>query len=662
MNNYCLKRKIYLVLIGLISVMEVVSQEKNFSDIMLSIVEEMALNDQDQSAAEIFLDQLNALAEDPVPINSGDESELTRLFFLNEFQIKSIKDYVTTTGRIVSPYEIALIPGFDRQTAEIMTPFIVFDDNTDSKKGSRVLRNNILINFTVRPDVTDSAHEGSAWKILSKYKISKGKIASGFTLEKDAGEKLLEGNPPLPDFFSGYISYSSERILKKIIFGDFAARYGIGLNLNTSIRTGFLINSTGFMPVRNELKQYTSTDENNFLRGLATELEFKDLNLSLFFSYKKTDATVKMSDDSSSFYISSLYKAGIHNTASLMKKKDAVSEMLTGINITYDFGKMRAGALWSLNKFSIPYYADKKDPENLFKMYGSENQIFSFYYNRMFGKLLVFGEISANNINKTAIIQGITLRPDDRLTINMIYRNYSPRFISLHGNAPGRGSSVSNEKGVTGNFTFEAAKHLFISAACDLSYFPWIKYRCYFPSKAVRQEIRMKYNPTDALNFEISFLNNIYENNLPNRQGVPGIERTCTGSFKIQTRYSLSDDMTLTTRADFRVVAPSGSKGMLLLQDVFYRFRPVPLSLWFRYCIFRSSDWDSRLYAYENDLLYSYNISALSGEGIRTYLMMKWELGDLSEIRLKYGLTTSLTENYKCNNKNEFRMQFRILF
>ena len=83
-----------------------------------------------------FWIRLNALAEDPVPINSGDESELTRLFFLNEFQIKSIKDYVTTTGRIVSPYEIALIPGFDRQTAEIMTPFIVFDDNTDSKKGS----------------------------------------------------------------------------------------------------------------------------------------------------------------------------------------------------------------------------------------------------------------------------------------------------------------------------------------------------------------------------------------------------------------------------------------------------------------------------------------------------------------------------------------------
>ena len=37
-------------------------------------------------------------------------------------------------------------------------------------------------------------------------------------------------------------------------------------------------------------------------------------------------------------------------------------------------------------------------------------------------------------------------------------------------------------------------------------------------------------------------------------------------------------------------------------------------------------------------IFYSYNISALSGEGIRTYLMMKWELGDLSEIRLKYGL------------------------
>ena len=68
----------------------------------------MALNDQDQSAAEIFLDRLNARLGSR-SINSGDESELTRLFFLNEFQIKSIR-HVTTTGRIVSPYEIALIP------------------------------------------------------------------------------------------------------------------------------------------------------------------------------------------------------------------------------------------------------------------------------------------------------------------------------------------------------------------------------------------------------------------------------------------------------------------------------------------------------------------------------------------------------------------------
>lgn len=662
MNSYCLNRKLYLILIGIISVTEAVPQEKSLSDVMLSIAEEMALNDPDPSAPEIFLDQLNALSDDPVPINTGDESELARLFFLNEFQIKSIKDYVAETGRIVSPYEIALIPGFDRQTAEMMIPFIVLNDNTDRKKGSRVLRNNLLVNLTASPDVSDSAYEGSSLKILSKYKVSRGRIASGFTLEKDAGEKFLKGDPPLPDFLSGYVSLSSERILKKIILGDFAARYGIGLNLNTSVSTGFLINSAGFMPVRNELKQYTSTDENNFLRGLAAELEFKDLNLSLFFSYKKTDATVKMPDDSSGLYISSLYKAGIHNTASLMKKKDAVHEMLTGINLTYDFGKVRAGAVWSLNRFSIPYFADKEDPENIYKMHGIENQVLSLYYNRMFGKFLVFGEISANDINKTAVIQGITLRPDDRLTINMIYRNYSPRFISLHCNAPGRGSSVNNERGITGNFTLEAAGHLFISAACDLSYFPWLRYRCDFPSITVRQEIRVKYNPADALNFDISFLNNRYENNLPDQPGVPGIESTCTRSFKIQARYSLPSGMTLTTRADFRGVVPSGSKGMLLLQDIFYRFRPVPLSLWFRYCIFRSGDWDSRLYTYENDLLYSYSIPALSGEGIRTYLMIKWEFGDLAEIRLKYGLTTSLTEDYKYNDKNEFRMQFRILF
>ncbi len=638
------------------------SQEESLPDIILSIAEELAINDADSEAAAIFIEQLNALTEDPVLINSGDESDLSRLFFLNDFQIKSIIDYTTSKGKIVSAYEIALIPGFDRRTAEMMIPFIIFNGKPAPEKEDFSFNNSLMLNAITGSHEAGTSDLGSPWKMLARYKVTNGNIAGGFTVEKDAGEKFLYGTPPLPDFLSGYISYSSGRILKKLIIGDFAARFGNGINLNTSIRTGYLINSASYMTVRNEFRPYTSSDENNFLRGMAAELKMKKLDISLFFSQHKADATVKMQGDSSGQYIESLYKSGLHNTPSLLEKKDTVDEMLAGINFTYNFRSLKIGTLWSLNRFSIPFLTDIKEPENIYRFSSNANNVFSFYYNLMSGKFLFFGELSGNSLHKIAALQGVTIRPSDRLTINLIYRNYSPGFISFHGSAPGRNSSVNNEKGLTGNFTLEAASHLFISAVCDLSFFPWLKYRCDFPSKSVRQELRVNYVPLDDLNFDISFVSSRYENNSTSRPGIPGIEKTLTRSFKIQARYSPQNNVTLTSRVDFKIVTPSSAKGTLLLQDISYRFQRIPLTIWFRYCFFKCDDWDSRLYTYENDLLYSYCIPALSGEGTRSYILAKMEIGDLAEIRFKYGLTSEFTENYLISDKNEFRMQFRIWF
>ncbi len=43
---------------------------------------------------------------------------------------------------------------------------------------------------------------------------------------------------------------------------------------------------------------------------------------------------------------------------------------------------------------------------------------------------------------------------------------------------------------------------LFVSAGCDLRYYPWLKYRCSAPSVAVSKEVRLKYLPSDKITFE----------------------------------------------------------------------------------------------------------------------------------------------------------------
>ncbi len=57
-------------------------------DDIISFAEELAEDDTNPEAAPMFLELLQELTENPVRINSADESEISRLFFLSEFQIK----------------------------------------------------------------------------------------------------------------------------------------------------------------------------------------------------------------------------------------------------------------------------------------------------------------------------------------------------------------------------------------------------------------------------------------------------------------------------------------------------------------------------------------------------------------------------------------------
>ena len=377
--------------------------------------------------------------------------------------------------------------------------------------GSPKLRNNLLTNFIIKPGENDTSNRGSQLKILGRYKVTAGKLTGGFTTEKDPGEPLLSGSPPMPDFLSGYLMYRGKTHLKKIIIGDYSSRFGLGTNINTGIRTGSSVNTPGYVAGRNEIRPYTSADENNFFRGIAAEFTIKNFGITMFLSHQNIDATVKASADSTNYYSENLYRTGLHNTLSSLQKKDALAETAFGLNLSCNLKMLRVGFLWSENRFSLPSVVEDDNPEYLHRFEGKTNRIFSAYYNSTIDRFLLFGEISSNNLQEIAIVQGLTVRPSDRLSINLLYRNYSPGFSSFHGNAPGRSSAVNNEKGILGNFTFEGAKHLFFSAGCDISYSPWLKYRCISPSLAKKQEIRVKYIPDENLIFDLSYAASRYQ-------------------------------------------------------------------------------------------------------------------------------------------------------
>jgi hypothetical protein len=638
------------------------SQETKLSESIISIAEELAADDTDPEAVSTYIERLNELAENPVRANSSDKDELSRLFFLSDFQVKAFADYAHSYGRIVSVYELATIPGFDKETVEMIIPFITLIYKQVNDSDSVRWRNSIISNLSIRPASSTTSSLGSNWKSLTKYKFSAGVFSGGLTMEKDPGEKFFMGNPPLPDFLSAHIVFNGSGLIRKIIIGDYSARFGQGTNINTGIRRGLSLSSPGYMSSSDELKAYTSSDESNFFRGMAAEFSLKNFELSMFFSRKTRDATIAYLSDDSIGYIDNFYLSGLHNTASLLHKKGVVTESGYGINLSYNPSILKIGLTWSENSFSLPVNLAGDDPSKVFDFKGERNGLYSIYYNSFVNNILLYGELSVSDNKKYAAIQGISIRPSDRLSINFLFRNYNSGYTTFHGNGPGSGSKTTNEKGILGNFSYEAAKHLFISGGFDVQNFPWLKYRCSGPTHGFKRELRARYLPSEKLTFEALYNYRLSMVNNSDSTAIPEQKELISKSVKGSVRYSISDNLTIGIRADFKAAYPSGSKGILLLQDVIYKFRKYPVSVWFRYCLFKTDDWDSRIYTYENDLLYSFSIPALSGEGSRSYLMVKWDLGKFAELRLKYGVTSQITNQNTEETANEYKMQFRIWF
>ena len=167
-------QKFLLIILTSCLTVEIFSQETKLSESIISIAEELAADETDPEAVSIYIDRLNELAENPVKVNSSAEDEFSRLFFLSDFQVKALADYAHSYGRIVSVYELATIPGFDKETVGMIIPFITLDYKPVNDSDSVRWRNSIISNLSIKPASGDTSSLGSNWKSLTKYKFSSG--------------------------------------------------------------------------------------------------------------------------------------------------------------------------------------------------------------------------------------------------------------------------------------------------------------------------------------------------------------------------------------------------------------------------------------------------------------------------------------------------------
>lgn len=655
MYHQSIRRVAIVIVIPALFLSPLLCQEENraFGE---SVEEIMALADDADPTA--LLEELAELKESPVTINSGDAMEIARLFFLTDFQVMVLADHVRKNGNVVTIYELALLPAFDRSTVMLMAPYVSLEPVTESvHKGYG--RTTVTLTGSTRFIAGVSDTEGV--RSLLRLKHEQGRFSLGLTAENDPGEPFTFKDGYGTDFLSGYIEIEGNKFINKIIVGDYALRMGEGLVFNSSQWMGSWLSSPSFMSGRSTAAPYTSAEENSFFRGVSLMAGGMNAGAVLFASSNKIDARILCNEDSIATGVSNLVRGGLHITESQLGARNSLTETVAGLHLTAGAQKVRGGVTASATWFSLPFRPDRRKPENLHAFEGSRLMNLAADLRAGTGPVLIFAEAGMSLPGSWAATAGLRAKPSGRVTFNILLRHFSPEYHAFHSGAFKAGSGSGNETGLAASVHLEAARHLFVTAAADHYRIPWLRYRSSAPSYGNRIEVKGEYLPRDDISLRLSYTSSSRE--------YDSASETGTALSVIHTRQQLSfalncnpaKGLRLTTRASASFITPSEEKGYLLCQDFSYTFHKVPLRIWFRYAIGSSDGWDSRLYAWEADLLSSFSVPALYGEMTRSFIMLSWEPAEWVEARLKYAFTDPGIDS-GAGLKHELKGQVRITF
>ncbi len=631
-----------------------------------------------------LLEDLNYYYDHPLNINRAERDDFRRLIILSEFQIEAIIRHREFTGRFISSYELQGVEGLDLYAIQAILPFIKIgglgDDRTFSweaikKEGSSeafIRYQRVVeqmegfkpIEDSVLAERPNSRYLGTPERVLARYRFRYlNNLSVGVTMEKDAGEQFFGASQPNGfDFYSGHIYIGNRGIIKQAIVGDYQAQFGQGLTFWSGLAFGKSADVASVKRNAREITPYTSADENNFMRGAATTLELGQVDVTTFFSYKNVDANLSSGDslnDQSQLVseFSSFQLSGIHGTPDQLDDKDAISEMNTGGHVRYNTDAFQIGITGVYTKYG-GNFAPNTQLYRSFEPVANDFFVAGFDYQFIYRNIMAYGENSLRLDGGTASLNGAIISLDQGFDISILHRNFSESYNSPRSNAVSESSRNTNENGLYMGFAAKLGKDWKFTGYYDLFTFPWLRFGVDAPSSGAELLTQLEYRPSKRFKAYARYrFENKQDNFTMEESATSAIGMLSRQWYRINWQLEVSKTLSLRSRVELVSVDEADGKnenGWLLYQDVVWKPSwPARYELKLRYAMFDTESYTSRIYAYENDVLYSFSVPAYYNRGSRAYLIFKYDLTRWSNITVRLAQTYFANRDQNGSGLNE---------
>ncbi len=648
--------------------LSVVAQSKDeyARQIVEQRIEELSANSEAEYDFTELFDRFMVLYQNPISINIASAEQLRELVFLNENQISQILERRKKV-QFQTIYELKDLDGFYINLILSIQPFITFEvaekaSSITFKKMAAYGSHQVLMRYGsvletqegYRP-IDDSSllaspnsrYLGNRAKLYMRYKYTyKDRVSFGVLGDKDAGEEFFVGSNPYGfDFYSAHLFLKNFGKLKALAIGDYHLEFGQGLTLWSSLAFGKSATSISLQRQGRGLRANTSANEILFFRGAAATYSFfENIDVTAFYSKKGIDAGLILLDtaDVEDFVFSGIQESGYHATPSEMAKKKTIGEQLYGGNITYKNGGLKVGVTGYQIQIDKMLYKDA-DLYQINDFQGDRNfnaGIDAAYSN---GHLSAFGEYALSANGGQSYLVGSYFNLNPRLLFTLLYRHYGIDYQNFYAVPVSESGKAQNEQGLYFGAAIQTGNLSRMRLYYDLYKFPWLKYRVDQPSNGSEFSIQFERIPNRAVQYYFRYR---FEEKMLNQTDDEVSYTQVTSLVKHNAQFNLINQISKQWRLQSRLSfvryqqhPQAISNGYLLFQDIDYDFEKLPLGLSFRYAVFNTDDYNSRLYAYEKDVLYKFSVPGYYYKGQRYYVLLNYKMNDAISIWLRFSQT-----------------------
>lgn len=655
-----------LLLGGCFSIANAQQQNSSTQDFLQNLIEIITENLEGEE--EFDFTELGEYVDNwsrrPLDINSEEVRAFVQWNILSEIAYQNLQDHITKHGPLLSILELQSVPGFDPETIRLLQTIAQVEGRATFTQTSSLTKmllhgqNEIYIRGGRTLEKSegylgdDPDYEGSPDKIYLRLRHrSSGNLSYGFTGEKDAGEAFFKGsNAHGFDFNSVHFALQNYRTwLPALMVGDYSVSFGQGLIIHSGFGAGKSSFVTSIKRTGNPLRPYTSVDENNFMRGVAVTVKpRKDFTVTVFGSLNQRDGnlivdTIRDNDEIIDLNtdITSLQTSSLHRTEAEIADKNAIDLTQAGLSVAYDKRRRHLAVNALYSKLSAPL---NRTPDLYNQYYFNGDRLIngSIDYGFWLGGLHFFGETAMSDNGGIATVNGLLAGLDRHIVAAILFRSFDRDYHALTPNVFGESSGANNERGLYTGLEITPTGRWKIQLYHDIWSHPWLRFNIDSPTEGTEYFARLTYTIKRRLEVYAQFrskTNNL--NQTIEGEHIPGVVPQRRSQLRVHINNMVDKSIQLRSRVEwsFYKLEKENQKGFLIYQDFIYKPIASPWSLSARLTLFDTDDYQSRIYTYENDLIYYYAIPAFSDRGNRYYINLRYKGIRSLTAEIKYART-----------------------